>query len=60
QALRQVVARRAEVAGIAVCWPPAVYCTDNAAMIAAAGTFSSIAGRRDGMELNAYASSGIE
>ena len=60
QALRQVVARRAEAAGIAVCWPPAVYCTDNAAMIAAAGTFSSIAGRRDGMELNAYASSGIE
>ncbi|MCR5453221.1 MAG: tRNA (adenosine(37)-N6)-threonylcarbamoyltransferase complex transferase subunit TsaD [Lachnospiraceae bacterium] len=33
--------------------PPPILCTDNAAMIGAAGYYSFISGRRDGWELNA-------
>lgn len=36
--------------------PSPIYCTDNAAMIAVAGTYSYMKGNKDGMELNAYAS----
>ena len=60
KALRRLLLARAEEAGMALYWPPAILCTDNAAMIAAAGTFSSIAGRRDGLDLNAEASSGMD
>jgi len=39
--------------------PPLILCTDNAAMIGAAGTFSFLNGKRDGMDLNANPSLGI-
>ncbi len=60
QALRTALLARANAAGMTVRWPPAVLCTDNAAMIAAAGTFSYLAGRTDGPDLNADSSAGIE
>jgi len=36
QRLRELLRQRAETAAIAVLWPSPVYCTDNAAMVAAA------------------------
>lgn len=60
QSLRKVLRDRAEAAGIRVLWPPLVFCTDNAAMIAAAGTFSWLAGHRSDLDLNADASAGME
>ncbi len=41
--------------GIKVYMPELKLCTDNAAMIASAGYYNYIAGKRDGMELNAVA-----
>lgn len=60
QALRDILQARGAEAGLSVRWPPVVLCTDNAAMIAAAGTFSAQAGRRDGPDLNADSSAGME
>ena len=39
--------------GIDLRYPPLVLCTDNAAMIACAGYYRYMAGRRDSMDLNA-------
>jgi tRNA A37 threonylcarbamoyltransferase TsaD len=36
--------------------PEAVYCTDNAAMVASRGYFALRAGRADGYALNAFSS----
>ncbi|MCL2527159.1 MAG: hypothetical protein FWE42_01980, partial [Defluviitaleaceae bacterium] len=40
--------------GLPLYMPPPVYCTDNAAMIATRGHYRLIAGKTDGLELNAY------
>jgi N6-L-threonylcarbamoyladenine synthase len=51
--LREMMNERASAAGIGVFLPPAVLCTDNAAMIAVVGTHLLQAGLRDDYTLNA-------
>ena len=48
--LRTELARRS---GVAVRYPPLSLCTDNAAMIAAAGYYHYLAGQRDGLDIDA-------
>ena len=52
-ALRQRLKEECDKEGIALCYPSPVYCTDNAAMIAAQGYYEYIAGTRSGWDLNA-------
>lgn len=51
--LRQHMKQACAEAGIALCYPSPVYCTDNAAMIAAQGYYEYMVGRRSGWDLNA-------
>lgn len=59
-ALREKMTTEAEKVGIKVLYPSPVLCTDNAAMIAAAGYFEYISGKRADMKLNAVASLSLE
>ena len=52
-ALREKITEMAKEHGIEVKYPPAVLCTDNAAMIGCTGYYNYINGRRDDMSLNA-------
>ncbi|MBX5464739.1 MAG: tRNA (adenosine(37)-N6)-threonylcarbamoyltransferase complex transferase subunit TsaD [Clostridia bacterium] len=52
-ALRARLAERAGRLGLAVRIPPLALCTDNGAMIAAAGAFARAAGRSDPLDLDA-------
>jgi len=54
--LRALLYARAASEGIALSIPPLVYCTDNAAMIAAAGRQSLLAGQRLSLNADAQAS----
>jgi len=56
QLLRQRVRKRAEVP---VLYPPPILCTDNAAMIAAAGTVRFRAGERSGWDLDVLPGVGL-
>lgn len=51
--LREKMTKECEKYGISVVYPPPVLCTDNAAMIAAAGYYSYIEGVRADLDLNA-------
>ena len=52
-ALRRAMDDMCKGKGIRLCYPEPVLCTDNAAMIGAAGYYSYMNGRRDGWDLNA-------
>ncbi len=51
--LREKMTKECEKYGISVVYPPPVLCTDNAAMIAAAGYYSYMEGVRADLDLNA-------
>ncbi len=51
--LRDTMKERAEAAGLSFRCPELIYCTDNGAMIASAGYYEFMAGRRADLYLNA-------
>jgi N6-L-threonylcarbamoyladenine synthase len=52
--LRAAMREACEARGLRLHMPEAVYCTDNAAMVASRGYFALSAGRKDGYGLNAF------
>jgi N6-L-threonylcarbamoyladenine synthase len=58
--LRKELKRRATAKGLKIYYPAPLLCTDNAAMIAAAGHFHLARGRRSALDLNAVANIGLE
>jgi len=53
--LRASMSESAGEAGINTCFPSPVFCTDNAAMIAALGDYYLVSGKRSGLAMNAVA-----
>lgn len=51
--LRETMQKECDKAGLALCYPSPIYCTDNAAMIAAQGYYDFMLGKRSGLDLNA-------
>lgn len=59
-ALRRALEERAKPLGLKVSYPPPVLCTDNAAMIAAAGYYAWRTGQVSGFDLNALPTLGFQ
>ena len=55
-ALRSTLQEKCAKAGIRLYCPSPIYCTDNAAMIGAAGYYAYLKGQRSGLDLNAVPS----
>jgi len=55
--LRRSFASLAETEGLEVYFPSPIYCTDNAAMVAVAGYYEFMAGRKADLQLEVYARS---
>ena len=51
--LREAMQEACKKKGVEFYYPSPVYCTDNAAMIGVAGYYDYMAGKRDGLDLNA-------
>lgn len=51
--LREAMRKACEEKGVQFYHPSPIYCTDNAAMIGVAGYYDYLAGKRDGLDLNA-------
>ena len=51
--LREALRAACEKKGVEFYHPSPIYCTDNAAMIGVAGYYDFLAGKRDGLDLNA-------
>lgn len=51
--LRERMKKACDEAGLRLCYPSPVFCTDNAAMIGCAAYYEYMKGRRDGLDLNA-------
>ncbi len=51
--LREAMRKACEKKGVQFYHPSPIYCTDNAAMIGVAGYYDYLAGKRDGLDLNA-------
>lgn len=52
-ALREGMQKACEANGLKLCYPSPIYCTDNGAMIGAAGYYEYLKGARAGLDLNA-------
>ena len=50
---REALQEACQKKGVEFYYPSPVYCTDNAAMIGVAGYYDYLAGKRDGLDLNA-------
>ena len=51
--LREAMQEACKKKGVEFYYPSPIYCTDNAAMIGVAGYYDFMAGKRDGLDLNA-------
>ena len=51
--LREAMQEACKKKGVEFYYPSPIYCTDNAAMIGVAGYYDYMAGKRDGLDLNA-------
>lgn len=60
QALRNEIENMAQELNVCVSIPPMKYCTDNATMIAAAGYYAYLDGRRADLTLNSVSSSKLQ
>ena len=59
-ALRAAMKQACEEKGVKFYHPSPIFCTDNAAMIGVAAYYDFLAGKRDGLDLNAVPNLNLE